>query len=1088
MIERALCPVLIGREPQLTLLEDALLAANRGQGQIVLLGGEAGLGKTRLATELQARAGRIGMTVMWGGCSEADVALPYLPFLESIGNFLAASDLEIVRRQLGPIRRELAHMFPQLDPETVVRQGDDPAQSKLRLFEAVLALLQIPAGQHGLLLVLEDLHWADASTRELLDYMTRRLRKARILLVGTYRTDELHRKHPLLPTIQGWRRAGLAQVIELGPLPPASVADMVEAIFDQPIREEFRNFLHARSEGNPFILEEMLKAAIDEGDIFRGAERWERKELAEMKLPDTVRETILLRVERLGEAQAEILRIAAVLGPSFGYQALVAVSGRDDDAVQSALQACVQQQLMEEDPVAAEQYRFRHALTREAIYEELIAPRRKRLHARAADVLRDLPGTQPVDLAHHLLAAGRTEEAVPVCIKAAEDAERRRGYGEAAELYARVLPHLGDGTLLSGQILCRAGHARYLNGEFGKAQPYLEEGIAILDRFGEPRDAAKFRLALARCHWQRSRPDLAHLEYERARASLEPFGPSEDLAVAYVRLAGLKGFDLEGAEAVALGQKAVAVAEAAHADGPRIWAYNFIGLGLEHIGQIDEGTRFLERSYREATEHGFTGIAANAAGNSAHLLLANFKPREGLARAQVLPAAGLEWASFAGLMEGHAWQLMGEPGRAMAALEKGLALAGEAQSSTMGRRMHTAMGLSSGSLNDFERARGLLVPPQPTDHRHEANNRRRARMRVSFDAGDIDEARREVETVMAQFRWGRYPATEEVWVIDQLAEVLIATGELDQAQRLLDNLLTTGVKASSPFVARIEGRLASSRGQSETAIDRLTAAAEYFARVEYLDDEWRTRRALAEVKATAGDRAGAETELQRVFTAASAHGHNFEVQAAERRLREWKMGVPEVQAVPPVLPTRQPTERLISVLFVDIRGYTAMSAREAPDRVVDTVASFHRWARQEIERHHGLVDKYEGDAVMATFNVTSARLDHALHALQAAIAIRDKATAAGLPVGAAIAVGPAVVGQLTAGGHVSAYGEVTNLASRLQGQAAAGEVLLSEEAYRRTRDWLSSQRQIPHEEALPLKGLEHPVTAFRLYGRNGSPG
>jgi len=195
-------------------------------------------------------------------------------------------------------------MFPQLDPETVVRQGDDPAQSKLRLFEAVLALLRIPAGQHGLLLVLEDLHWADASTRELLDYMTRRLRKARILLVGTYRTDELHRKHPLLPTIQGWRRAGLAQVIELGPLPPASVADMVEAIFDQPIREEFRNFLHARSEGNPFILEEMLKAAIDEGDIFRGAERWERKELAEMKLPDTVRETILLRVERLGEAQA----------------------------------------------------------------------------------------------------------------------------------------------------------------------------------------------------------------------------------------------------------------------------------------------------------------------------------------------------------------------------------------------------------------------------------------------------------------------------------------------------------------------------------------------------------------------------------------------------------------------------------------------------------------------------------------------------------------------------------------------------------------------------------------------------------------
>jgi class 3 adenylate cyclase len=129
------------------------------------------------------------------------------------------------------------------------------------------------------------------------------------------------------------------------------------------------------------------------------------------------------------------------------------------------------------------------------------------------------------------------------------------------------------------------------------------------------------------------------------------------------------------------------------------------------------------------------------------------------------------------------------------------------------------------------------------------------------------------------------------------------------------------------------------------------------------------------------------------------------------------------------------------------------------------------------------VDKYEGDAVMATFNVTSPRLDHALHALQAAIAIRDKATAAGLPVGAGIAVGPAVVGQLTSDGHVSTYGEVTNLASRLQGQAAAGEVLVSEEAYRRTHDWLTNQGLSAQEESLTLKGLELPVHAFRIQTR-----
>jgi len=302
VIQQVVCPVIIGREREVTLLEDALLAANRGEGQIVVLAGEAGLGKTRLAGELGRRADKLGMAVLTGACSEAELSLPYLPFLEAIGNHLATTDLEHVREALGPVRRELAHLFPQLEPDQSLTDSGDSTQAKLRLFEGVLALLRVAADAHGLLLVVEDLHWADASTRELLDYMSRRLRGTRIMLLGTYRSDELHRKHPLLPTVQGWRRAGTAYVIDLEPLSPIGVADMVLAIFDQPIRTEFRDFLHARSEGNPFVLEELLKAALDRGDIFRTPERWERKELSEMKLPRTVQDTILLRVERLSDA------------------------------------------------------------------------------------------------------------------------------------------------------------------------------------------------------------------------------------------------------------------------------------------------------------------------------------------------------------------------------------------------------------------------------------------------------------------------------------------------------------------------------------------------------------------------------------------------------------------------------------------------------------------------------------------------------------------------------------------------------------------------------------------------------------------
>jgi class 3 adenylate cyclase len=179
----------------------------------------------------------------------------------------------------------------------------------------------------------------------------------------------------------------------------------------------------------------------------------------------------------------------------------------------------------------------------------------------------------------------------------------------------------------------------------------------------------------------------------------------------------------------------------------------------------------------------------------------------------------------------------------------------------------------------------------------------------------------------------------------------------------------------------------------------------------------------------------------------------------------------------------QAEERVVTVMFADVRGYTRMVTNEAPADLVDKVSSFHRWAQKEVERHHGVVDKYAGDAVMATFNVSGARLDHTLQALQAALAIRDKANAGGLPVGIGIAVGAAVVGSLIAHANISAIGEVTNLASRLQGQAAAGEVLLSQEAYKRTRDWLAQRSMHLTEESLTLKGFPDLVSAHRLGDR-----
>ncbi|MGN6170002.1 MAG: ATP-binding protein, partial [Solirubrobacteraceae bacterium] len=374
-MDRVRCPRLVGRDEQLFVLEDALLAAHGGESRFVALGGEAGIGKTRLANELATRARRLGWAVLWGACSEAELPLPYLPLVEALGNYISLQGAQRLGNSLGTARRELAQLFPQLAGDELAGPVGDPAQAKLRLFEAVVALLAVPAHEQGVLLVVEDVHWADSATRELLDHLARRLTNMRSLLLLTYRSDELDRRHPLAPLLQTWRRSGVATLVTLAPLAENEIAEMIAAILDeQRVEPSLRDLMYARSEGNPFVLEEMLKEAIDHGD--GGLQR----SLEDVRIPNTVRDAILMRFGRLGESEAEVLRAAAVLGRTFGYSTLLATTGAPRERVQRALEVGVAQQLLDEAGNGHAKYIWRHALTQEAIGEEIVLPRRQDIH------------------------------------------------------------------------------------------------------------------------------------------------------------------------------------------------------------------------------------------------------------------------------------------------------------------------------------------------------------------------------------------------------------------------------------------------------------------------------------------------------------------------------------------------------------------------------------------------------------------------------------------------------------------------------------------------------------------------------------
>ncbi len=239
-----------------------------------------------------------------------------------------------------------------------------------------------------LLLTIEDLQWSDPATRDLVDYLARRAPSLPFLVLATYRSDELHRRHPLRSTVHGWRRGSLAEFIELTPLKRADVRAMAQAIFDDEVSEEFRDYMYERTEGSPLALEEMLRDAIDRGDIFRSASGWDRKPLAQLRIPREVAEVVLLRLDRLEAQSASVLYAASVLGRSFSYGVLAAVTALSSAAVRAALDELVKVQMLESDADVRGHFRFRHALIQEAVYDQILSPHRDGLHLRVADVLR----------------------------------------------------------------------------------------------------------------------------------------------------------------------------------------------------------------------------------------------------------------------------------------------------------------------------------------------------------------------------------------------------------------------------------------------------------------------------------------------------------------------------------------------------------------------------------------------------------------------------------------------------------------------------------------------------------------------------
>ncbi len=634
---------LVGRTGELAECEAALRDAAEGFPSVIALGGDSGVGKSRLLAELEER-NNAGVRFLRGECVELGGGeLPYAPLIGALRELTRCGD--VLERLSAGARGELAALMPALGEPSAERRDDQSAQ--LRLFEALLELLELLGEEGPVALVIEDMHWADRSTRAFAAFLTRSLRRERVLFLFSYRSDELDRRHPLRALLSELERGERVRRVTIGPWSREELGEALADILGAAPLEELLARLLERAEGNPLYTEELLAAGLDG----RGA------------APQTLRDAFMLRLERLSDEAQQALRVLAVA--TRADEALIAaVTGLDADTLTAALREAVDAHVIEVG--AGGRLAFRHALLREVAYEDLLPGERASLHLSLARALEERRGEGAANaalaaqIAAHAYAAGERPLALRASIEAAELASSIHAHGEAADLLERALdswPHVEDAESVSGmdhvELLVRAGHEHDHHEHGTRSESMFRAALEELGASADPVRVAQVLERLARTQWGLARGDES-LETTRRALELVPPG-REDATRASVLTWLARTTLLRGRywDAVDAAREALEIVRASGA-GPLLESHVLNTLGMALVGSAEEDEGFAQlRTALEIAQAGGDRIgAAYAYANLSDVLLVAGRAEESL----TVAAEGLD--SVPPSMRGnHLWLL-----------------------------------------------------------------------------------------------------------------------------------------------------------------------------------------------------------------------------------------------------------------------------------------------------------------------------------------------------------------------------------------------------------------------------------------------
>ncbi|MEM2869445.1 MAG: tetratricopeptide repeat protein [Thermoplasmata archaeon] len=677
---------IVGRDDELAFLKKLLDEAIQGKGRIIFLSGEAGIGKTRLVEELASYAREMGVLYMHGRCLYREGADPYLPFLDALRELSSkrketdwrgtdlpltiATGIELGVKETAPMGLSVMEGGPEDWIEERDRRSVDIAEQlrridlgreRDRMFEAISSIIMGIARTRPLLFFIDELHWADMATLQLLTHVVRSIRSSRVLIVAAYRPEELAvidgKPHPLTQAIARIAREGVSANLALRRLGLRETRHLLSILLGRPdLPEGFVEAIFRRTGGNPYFVEEVVKSLVEQRVINPGDATWpERLDLSSVSIPSTVRAVIAQRVSGLESSAARALESASVLGDDFTFEELRALSDMDEGELKEALGRLKEAHLVSEGASSGEGiYRFTHTLLREVVYENLSRTRRRTLHRKAAAAIEKLYADRIDEhiyaMAYHYAGAGDLPRGARYFAEAGHKALQSYALDEAARYYSSALEALEkleptpENIRLEEEVLVSLGNVHYIIGEWNRAleefaeviklgeesgsdscralshlrmgeiqekrsdwaqaAENLQKSLEIYTALGDPTGLASTHLALGTMHWRQGEYQKALEEGERCLSILGDGGEKYLRAMAMSLLGNIYTNMGEALKARECYEKGLALALEIGDPLEMARAYNDLGLTEMRAGHYDAALELFQKSVEAAKKSG----------------------------------------------------------------------------------------------------------------------------------------------------------------------------------------------------------------------------------------------------------------------------------------------------------------------------------------------------------------------------------------------------------------------------------------------------------------------------------------------------